>query len=376
MKKISILGVVFASMALFSACDNDIESNPILKQPKSFVLNTPALSDNVIDLDNSQSVVLTCSQPDYGYTAAVTYSVEVSLNESFENFETLSTKYTTAKMAVSASEMAVSITNQLVDAGKTEADFPLTASVYVRLKGELSEGQGTVRSNSIDLNTNLSFSLPPIELPENLYMIGQFCEWSWDKAAEMVPVNSAPGVFWSLQYMPENGGIKFNRATSWDGNDVGYDKVTVNDNYNAGVSRSDDGNIVVGKAGWYLFVATVVVDGNDFKYSLDINEPAVYLFGPAIGDLWEASDNNKFSVPESADDYFVSPAFTASVPSSSDSGVRACVVIPGYDWWKSEFMVFDGVLEYRGNGGDQARVGGNAGQKLYINFTNGTGKIE
>lgn len=376
MKKISILGVIFASMMLFTACDSDRESNPILKQPESFVLNTPAIADNVIDLDNSQTVELTCTQPDYGYTASVTYTVEVSLSESFESFEALSTKFTTAKMKVSASEMAVSTTNLLVASGKTEADFPLTTPIYVRLKGELSEGQGIVYSNSIDLNINLSFSLPPVEAPEKLYMIGEFCNWSWDNASEMIPVNSAPGVFWILQYMPENGGFKFNQATSWDGNDVGYDKAIINDNFEAGISKSDDGNIVIGKGGWYLIVATVEVDGSNLKYTIDINEPAVYLFGPAANGLWEASDTNKFTVPTTANDYFVSPAFTESVPASSDQGIRACVVIPGYDWWKSEFIVINGVLEYRGNGGDQTRVGGNQGQKLYINFFDKTGKIE
>lgn len=376
MKKISILGAIFAGMILFSACDSDRESNPVLKQPDSFVLNTPSLSDNVIDLDHSNYVELTCTQPDYGYTAAVTYTVEVSLNESFETFESLSTKYTLAKMKVNASEIAVSTTNLLVAAGKTEADFPLTTPVYIRLKGELSEGQGTVYSNTIDINTSLSFSLPPIEAPNVFYIIGDFCNWSWDNAPEMIPVNGTPGVFWTLQYIPEGTGIKFNQATSWDGNDVGYDKATVNDNYEAGITRSDDGNIIINKGGWYLIVAKAEINGSELKYTIDINEPAVYLFGPAANDLWEATESNKFTVPATANDYFISPAFTTSVPASSDQGIRACVVISGYDWWKSEFIVIDGILEYRGNGGDQTRIGGNAGQKLYINFTDNTGKIE
>lgn len=376
MKKISILGAVFAGLMLFSACESDRESNPVLKQPDSFLLNTPALSENVYNLDNSDAIILTCTQPDYGYTAAVTYAVEVSLDESFNTFETLSTKYTSAKMNVNASEIAVSATNLLVAAGKTEADFPLTTPICIRLKGELSEGQGTVYSNSIDINVSLSFSLPPIEAPEVFYIIGEFCNWSWDNAPEMIPVNGTPGVFWTLQYLPEGKGIKFNQATSWDGNDVGYDKATVNDNYEAGISRSDDGNIVIGKGGWYLIVAKAEVNGSELEYTVDINEPAVYLFGPAANGSWEATDSNKFTVPTTANDYFVSPAFTTSVPASSDQGIRACVVIPGYDWWKSEFIVIDGVLEYRGNGGDQARIGGNAGQKLYINFTDNTGKVE
>ncbi len=50
--------------------------------------------------------------------------------------------------------------------------------------------------------------------------------------------------------------------------------------------------------------------------------------------------------------------------------------IPGYDWWKSEFMVFDKKIKYRGNGGDQERVNATAGQKLYLNFTSETGEIK
>jgi hypothetical protein len=39
-------------------------------------------------------------------------------------------------------------------------------------------------------------------------------------------------------------------------------------------------------------------------------------------------------------------------------------------------MVFDGAIVYRGMGGDQDRVAGSAGQKLYLNFTNETGEIK
>lgn len=57
-------------------------------------------------------------------------------------------------------------------------------------------------------------------------------------------------------------------------------------------------------------------------------------------------------------------------------GVRAYVKIPTFEWWKSEFMVFDGKIEYRANDGDQARVAGKAGQQLYLNFATGEGEIK
>ena len=72
MKKISniLLAVTFA-LPLFTACETDNDSNPILNEPDTFTLNTPAYAaNNVYDLKNAQSVELTCSQPDYGFPAA------------------------------------------------------------------------------------------------------------------------------------------------------------------------------------------------------------------------------------------------------------------------------------------------------------------
>ena len=373
MKKLFIYASLLAGILTFAACESDRDSNPTLLEPTEFVLNTPALADGIYDLDNAQSIELTCKQPDYGYTAPVTYSVQVSLDVSFEKAETLSTTFNTAKMNVVASELAVTVTNMLVAEGKRDTDFPMTTIVKIRLKGELSEGQGTVYSNPIDLRVNLSYSLPPLELPTQMYMIGDFCGWNWDNAPAMVPVNGAACTFWRMVYLPEGKGFKINQKTAWNGSEVGFAGTTINDNFNAGVSDAG-GNIGVAKGGWYIVVVKVEVDGNSYKYTIDLNEPAVYLFGPTAGDSWEPKDETKFKISETADAPFESIPFIKSV--SGDPGVRACVVIPGFDWWKSEFMVFDGKLVYRGNGGDQERVSGNAGQKLYINFTNDTGKIE
>ena len=52
MKKISniLLAVTFA-LPLFTACETDNDSNPILNEPDTFTLNTPAYAaNNVYDL--------------------------------------------------------------------------------------------------------------------------------------------------------------------------------------------------------------------------------------------------------------------------------------------------------------------------------------
>ena len=80
--------------------------------------------------------------------------------------------------------------------------------------------------------------------------------------------------------------------------------------------------------------------------------------------------DSKFDVPTTMDADFVSPAFKA------DGEIRAYVKVPGNDWWHSEFMVFNGEIAYRGKGGDQERVAGRVGQKLYLNFATGKGSIK
>lgn len=378
MKKYSIMALLLAGMLSFSACEADRDDNPVLQEPTTFVLNTPAYANTTYDLDNSSSVELTCSQPDFGYTAPVTYSVQVSLSQDFADYTQLDTKYTTAKMNVDANEIAVALTNFKVAEGLLEDAFPVTETVYVRLVAEVSsatEVVASITSNVITLNSvKTSFALPPVKLPTVLYMIGGFNDWKWESAPEMIQVNGAEGVFWRLVYIPEKSGVKFNTVTSWDGGEFGYAGSTPVDSYEAGL-YDDGGNIGVTKGGWYLVVATAVVNGRNIDYTIEFKEPAVWLIGGCIkdgGDWTELLDGWKFSVPTEADADFVSPAFAADAP----EGPRAYVKIDGYDWWKSEFMVFDEKLVYRANQGDLDRVTSKAGQKMYINFTKGTGKIE
>lgn len=342
------------------------------------MLNTPAYVNTTYDLANSKSVELTCSQPDFGYTAPTIYSVETSLTKDFKESIKLDTKYTTAKMAVDASEMALAVTNMAVAQGKLETDFPLTTSLYVRVIAELSSATETISSitsNVVEFpSVRTEFALPPVKLPTKLYLIGEFCSWDWGKAADMIPCHDGTtGTFWRMVYLPE-GGIKFNTATAWDKNEIGYAGCKTVDNYGAGVSDSD-GNIGIAKAGWYLVVIRSAVNGRNIEYTIEFNEPAVWLIGGVIkdgGDWTECLDGWKFTIPAKADESFVSPAFAADAA----EGPRAYVKIDGFDWWKSEFMVFGEKLTYRAAGGDLDRVTSKTGQKLYLNFTNGTGKIE
>lgn len=384
MKKLYILASLLIAAASFTSC---VEKElVVLQEPTKFVLNEPAYKNNLYDLENSTSIELTCSQPDYGFTAGTEYVVEVSLAGTFtsvydakENptgdYYVLGGSYTTAKMNVDAAELAAGLT---VLSGKEEKDFPFVSKVYVRLRASLGvSGEGEIVSNVIELpNVRLHFALPPVKLPENMYLIGSMCGWNWSNAIKMVPVHSHPELFWAMVYCDKDAEFKFNKVTNWDeGTEFGYAGAKVNDLASSGVK--DNGNFQIPNKGWYLFVVKTEIDGRDYKYTVDIKEPNVYAMGPTSPTAsWSIDAKNLYTVPADAEGAFVSPALTKDFSGEGDDCLRACISLEGVDWWQAEFVVLGGKLEYRGAGNDQERVGGKKGQSMYLYFTSGKGEIK
>lgn len=206
--------------------------------------------------------------------------------------------------------------------------------------------------------------------PENIFMTGSAYEWGDEEKggrwAPFVPINGTKGAFWGMYYFNADEQVKFAPQAGW-GNDFGFSATISQSSIDRAGLSDNGGNIQVGKAGWYLVYVSVIGD----ERTVEFESPDVYLIGGTIGG-WDATvASAKFEVPATADGEFISPAFIAS------DEVRAYVSMPEVsDWWKCEFMVFDGKIVYRGNGGDQDRVKAEAGQKLYLNFGTGTGSIK
>lgn len=200
------------------------------------------------------------------------------------------------------------------------------------------------------------------EVKPDLFLTGSNYVWG-GKWLQLVPFNKSEEDFWTIIYLHEGEQFKFAPQAGWV-DDFGYTGTTINDEAGANITSSSDGNLVVGKAGWYLLKVQ-----NGSTKALTVLQPNVYLIGDAVGE-WNIADSHKFTVPTTEDGVFESPAFAA------DAELRMCVSVDGFDWWQSEFMVFDGKIEYRGRGIDQNRVNVKAGQKVTLNFTAGTGEIK
>lgn len=375
--------LVVMSLTLMTACSDDNDSNPTIQSPTEFTLNTPVLENTPIDLANSSKIILTCSQPNYGYTASVQYTVQVATKPDMSDAVELSETSSSAKVAVNASLLASALTNLYVEQGKTEADFPMDVTAYLRLKANIVTSNGNVvdgteiLSNTVSLNKiHLLFSLPPVYLPSHVYVVGNFCDWKFDNCFDMVQVYGTDNTFWRLVYIDESG-IKLNSAQKFNGDEKGYAGITVSGDC-AGDIIDKDGNIASSKPGWYLVIVTTSVVNREIHYDVQFNKPTIWLIGPAAGsdDFAEEAEGWSFTVPTTKDGEFVSPAFVGSVPAGTDKGVRMYVKIPGHDWWHSEFVTLDGKIQYRATGGDQTRATGSVGQQVHLNFSKGTGEIK
>lgn len=200
--------------------------------------------------------------------------------------------------------------------------------------------------------------IPPT-YPEKLFLVGDaFNGWepSTD-AKEFVPVNGTPSSFWKIAYLKE-GAFKMTVKLGW-GDDFGI----AEENTDAiGEYTKGGNNINVKTPGHYLIYINLE------EGVISVTEANVYLFGDTNGGDWEYKDENKFKAEGTT---LVSPAFV------KDGNLRMAIKHPLLsDWWKAEFNVFDGTIEFRGNGGDQATVTVNSGQKVSLDFNAGTGKIE
>jgi hypothetical protein len=380
MKKTYNIIVLLALIGLFWSCEDD--DNVVLQEPESFVLNTPKYASGIYDLKNTETIEFTTSQPEYGFTAAAIYKVEVSLSQDFSEYVTLSGSHTTAKFTINAADLALTLVG--MHGVTDESEYPTDPHpLYVRLSSVLNEKDaGAVYSNIITLPLVKGyFALDPVVMPENMYIIGNAAgDWSWDNATVMIPVYGSPGKFWAMQYLGQidgnNAEIKFNYTKAWDDNEFGFEGTAINENGGtADVGSSDSGgNIGIGNPGWYIVVVTTTIEGRSYEYAVDFFPPNVYLQGETASGNWGTTDPAyRFAIPElslGADAEFVSPPFT------NNGEIRVSIQLEGHEWWHTEFIVLDGVFVPRGDGDDQDRVTGAAGKRLHINFTEGTGKIQ
>lgn len=190
--------------------------------------------------------------------------------------------------------------------------------------------------------------------PAAVYMNGSLNSWEWNDCVELVPVNGVAGQFWTVRYLAANSEFKFNTAKAWNGDET--------PSVGEAVGFTTPGNALVENAGLYI----ILVDYVNNKTT--VAPAAIYGIGDCFG-TWDAA-----TYP-----FTVNADGTASITTTKEGQLRMYAAAPeGYtiDWWRMEFIFFeDGVIAYRGNGGDQDRYTVAAGKTVTLDFNAGTGSI-
>ena len=407
--KLKYLIMAFAGLGMLSACESDEPSNVIAeyKTPTTFVLNTPQFANGVYDLKNADAVNLTFSQPDYGYSAVCDYTVEVSSNETFtvdaNNDKiapaAISTVFHMCDIDIPANDFALAVCtsygwqNEDDVAAAIASSADGTVPVYVRVNSKITNAEiegSEITSNVIKLNVVPYFALPDLVMPTTMYMVGDFCGGDWNRAAAMTVDAGNANMFWCIRYVKAGGWFKFNMNQAWDGNQFGFNDANTYNSHVDGVTISgvDDEagamNIVLDKEGWYMFGVTVKIEGRSFIYTVDVYSPDLYVFGNSNGGAWEAKPEWKFTIPTTETGEFVSPAL------ATDDEVRIALVTNpawGGDWWAHELTLKGGATIYyratdniadsweKDKGSDYS-IKNASGKKVYLNFADGTGRVE
>lgn len=272
MKKISLIFASIIAMLSLGSCEEDTypRLEPDAIAPEQDILNTPATADMYYNLAETETVNLTCRQPEFGFSALTTYKVQVSLSPEFksvamnEDGETaapgyveLNTAFTTTSMHVPCGEIAEAICAlrgiQSEEGYTEEGARPL----YIRLRAYIAqaEEETSVISNIISLKAVKSYFA--VRLPGYIWLIGQPEGWDINGKAEWRLFEAEDAIDSKVYYgtfdIPAgNFQFRFYTATGdWESNSIG---AQVEDNP-VNIELTDgvySGVAVEGKGSWQV----------------------------------------------------------------------------------------------------------------------------
>ena len=315
MKKIFLSSLMLLSMALmFTACEDDRDSNPTLIQPTMFTLNTPV--NNNVDLYRSTvGIPFTWSQPDYGgWPAAVNYQFQVSptgewstsvsqakadeTGATVATYDVIKTVYSSCSGIVSAVDIAKSLVK--IFQWDENSEIPEEMTVWLRLSAS-TPGATTIYSNPVSLTVK-PYYINATEVYDIWYLVGDCIgSASWSNETSGIGVGLIPtypaydtdGTFMAgsmyVGYFPAGGQFKFvHVAGSWD------EQLNFTNVKSPGTFLSDeDGdnhNIGIVDAGYYTILINADGDITIEKYE---KAPALYdmITIPGAYQDWDPANN-------------------------------------------------------------------------------------
>ncbi len=234
MKKIfTIIAALACLGSVFTSCEKDNNEEPKAQIPtdKNF-LNTPPTANYTYDLQNTETVTITVSQPNYGVGTIPTYAVEVSLDPEFngvptqwkytgaestpQNFVALPTESNKTSIDIPARDIADAINGcrgynklaQLDESGYVDYIGPVYMRVRSYFPGASDEvfDLYTIASNVITFTNMVGYKT--LRAPGSIYLVGAPEGWAGPTAA-----NAAHYENWKLFEDNDKIGSKIYSAT-------------------------------------------------------------------------------------------------------------------------------------------------------------------
>lgn len=355
---------------LLTACDDDRGSNPVVQEPATFMLNTPAYATSTIDMASSETLHFTWSQPDYGFPAKVDYQLQVSLDGNFTtsyaqeqadksgatkaNYKELTTVYNVCSADVNATELAKAF-QQI--AKWADGAVPATQTVYVRAKAVLKT-VSQIYSNTVKINVSPYYVELKDAAPQIWYLIGGcIADGKWANGSDAIGVSMIPmytiagesydkvtggGLIQYVGYFPAGGEFKIiEKPGNWD-----YGICGDKDGHLVYRNGGDDpGNIKVKDAGYYkITVNTTEHTAMMEPYTAAVTTyPTITLPGTYQG--WKPEKNALTKVTTGGEnhDWTTTVNFDADANISNDEGVKFTNGSWDVNWGAEDFPLGTGT---------------------------------
>lgn len=335
------------SMAIvFTACEDDRDSNPTLIQPTTFTLNNPVNTN--VDLINSTAIPFTWSQPDYGgWPAAVDYQFEVSPTNDWSvsvaeakadetgatvpTYDVIKSVFASCSGELSAEDLAKSLVK--ICQWDENSEIPELMTVYLRLSAA-TPGAKTIYSNPVALTVKPYF-INTSEVYDIWYMVGNCiggAEWSNGEIGvgliPMYPAYDTDGTFLAgsmyVGYFPAGGQFKFVHVPGDWGEQLNFTNVVSPGTFLSD-EDGDNHNIGIVEAGYY----SILIDGNgDITIEKYEGEVASYSMISLPGDYQEWKPENN-------------PLAAVSTLNGEEFN---------HDWFVEETFAVDTELKFAANG--------------------------
>lgn len=329
-KSLLVPALALAVIPFFASCSEDRDENPTLRQPTgNLTMTVPAGAETTtLDLLNTESLTVTSTAPDYGFSSVILYQLQVSLSHDFTTLRTLgdvnqtySSSTAQPEISFKCRELNDSIVSlyQETNNGENPSEDPMT--VYLRVQASVN-GSNTayVYSSPVALSVIAQYVA---NVPDLYYIVGAMQGWNTsDQSCIFYP---STNVVTTQSYTTRwDGEATFkifpgNDYDNWKSWASAYTAPTENDQSASGtiIPNNGGGNFKSPAPGEYY---TFTIDMANMTYTwtkLDNQEPTEYKSIGITGDFNGWADGQDILMTEvSPHNWYV----RATIP--SEGGIK------------------------------------------------------